>query len=763
MLGESKTALSINPKHKPLNLTAMRPELELLAQIDAYIDKQLSKEDLLQFEQDLALNEELQQALQQQLDIREGLNYLSLKQKVNKAYKSYSFQKQLKTWGIISLIALASLGSYVLINSNKEIAFSPINNIITPSFDPEKGFEIGSRLPTEEFTISNASDTVIETSNGTVIAIPANSFNTDEQSVTFSIKEALTPEDIIKNGLSTFADKDELETAGMFHFSATDSKGDVGINKDKKIMVDVPTNNKKANMMVYDGETDSTGNVNWIKPEKLENFLTTVDIFSLNFYPPKFEEELIQLGYGNKPKAFKDSIYYSFFCGKDSEKTVEKLPSEEENFFVSTNGDTIVDKVNTNSTSHTNKHGEAAHNNLIVYDFSCGGIEPSKIKAIWNKQFQNSLIATREFEERLQLIFKTCNPEILNMYINGMKQPLYKLDSEAAKLDYGKHKNAFLELAKQYKGRVNMNNKTVALLNKYYQKKSNLYSKAAKEAHDSYWDKEIAKDQEAQNKTNKKLTEDQERRWTNYNDELKRNLYSMFEQAGLPKPKIRTSDFGKVYVTDRPILVTDIIPLEKYTFTVQTTGWKNLDRITADATARRKSIEVVNDNGKKAILSYSPLNVKIVEEKTYDYTMVYLTSPIVTSYFKLKKSKDDFFYQVNDSLKYNLIIVGYKGETPYIEKVTNIKNGSYSFSILETTEEELNNTIRSLCPNNSPIDIKKDLAYKKFLIQDGIRKKKNTEMKAIRNQLQPIIFPCGYTNESDSITHDTPVYWEDEF
>lgn len=757
MLGESKTALSNHPKHYYLNPTAMRPELELLAKIDAYINKQLSNEELITFEQELSTNKELQKALQHQIDLREGLNYLSLKQKVGNAYKSYRFQKQLKTWGIIGLITLATIGAFLLSTTETEHSFE-LTNTTLPIINPEKGFEVGSRLPTQQYVISTASDTVIETSSGTVIAIPANSFNTDEQSVTFSVKEALTPEDIIKNGLSTFADEDELETAGMFHFAATDSKGDVDIRKDKKIMVDVPTNNKKANMLVYDGETDSTGNVNWIKPEKLENFLKTVDIFSLNLYPPMFEEKMADLGYANKPKAFKDSLFYSFFCKTEPEliEESEEYPVSEEDVLYNLNNDTVVDwsKVTASIENFVSEgHSSSNDENLFVYDFSCGGIEPSKIKAIWNKKFQNSLMATREFEERLQLIYKTCNPEILNLYVKGMKQPLYKLDKEAARLAFGNKIKAFKRFAARKEGRVKMNDKTISLLNSYYQKKSKLYSKASEKAYNDYWNKELNKDKQANEKRAEKRASNIKRKHQNFTDELERNMVSMFKQAGIPYPTI---------ITASATPFNSIIPEQSYSFPLTSLGWKNIDRVTADATRRRESVTFKNGK-KKASLSYSELNIKIEKSDSYDYSLVYLTSPTLTSYLKLKEENNIYSYKVNDSLNYNLIIISYKGDKAFLAKRELIKKGKYDISLNTASEKELDKVIQSLCPNDAPKGIKEDIAYKQFVLKEKSRRKKNKQLKTVRKELRPIIFPCAAILESDSITNEAPVYWGNEF
>ena len=45
-------------------------------------------------------------------------------------------------------------------------------------------------------------------------------------------------------------------------------------------------------------------------------------------------------------------------------------------------------------------------------------IDPARIAALQSEEFQNTLIATKEFEERLQVIFKLGSPEILDLYVN---------------------------------------------------------------------------------------------------------------------------------------------------------------------------------------------------------------------------------------------------------------------------------------------------------------------------------------------------------
>ena len=48
------------------------------------------------------------------------------------------------------------------------------------------------------------------------------------------------------------------------------------------------------------------------------------------------------------------------------------------------------------------------------------GINPAIIQVIKSDKYQNTLIATKDFEARLKVIFKTCNDKVLELYINNL-------------------------------------------------------------------------------------------------------------------------------------------------------------------------------------------------------------------------------------------------------------------------------------------------------------------------------------------------------
>jgi hypothetical protein len=79
--------------------------------------------------------------------------------------------------------------------------------------------ETNDGIVAEWFVISNSTDTIIETNDGVVFAIPVHAFNSKSDIIHLEIKTALTPYDIMKQGLSTTSNGSLLKTAGMFYIN----------------------------------------------------------------------------------------------------------------------------------------------------------------------------------------------------------------------------------------------------------------------------------------------------------------------------------------------------------------------------------------------------------------------------------------------------------------------------------------------------------------------------------------------------------------
>ena len=294
----------------------MRIELELIQKIEMYLMGTLSPNDKTNFESEMNQNSELQKNVELQKSIMEGIQRMALKTSTQNAYASYKLQSCLTKLIVIAvLVAAATFGVITLLNSDKE------NTTTEPIEYNEKSFsfpendslaaDANQYLAQEFFTVKTNQDTIVETKDGIVIYIPANAFNTTEAEVDLLIQGAVTPEDILTAGLSTITeDGQELETGGMFYIDAYVNGQRVDLMKE--LTVNIPANEKKFGMQLYDGEKNVNGEIVWNNPKPVESFLTPIEITSLDFYPPNYEATLNEMGYSKKK--FMDSLYYSFAC-----------------------------------------------------------------------------------------------------------------------------------------------------------------------------------------------------------------------------------------------------------------------------------------------------------------------------------------------------------------------------------------------------------------------------------------------------------------
>jgi mono/diheme cytochrome c family protein len=120
-------------------------------------------------------------------------------------------------------------------------------------------------LKTERFTIYTEQDTVLETPGGALLNIPKGSLSADGNSVTLEIKEAYTIADIIKASLTTTSNAIPLSSGGMIYINAKEKN--VKINK--ALQVALPSNNLSREMLLYKGEVNAGGKINWIDPKAL--------------------------------------------------------------------------------------------------------------------------------------------------------------------------------------------------------------------------------------------------------------------------------------------------------------------------------------------------------------------------------------------------------------------------------------------------------------------------------------------------------------
>jgi hypothetical protein len=685
----------------------MRNELTQIERIVAYVSGNMSPIEKTQFEKELATDNALQREVQIQKDIMEGINRKALKAEMNSAQSKHIRNRNIKysIIGVVIILAITGIANSIY-NKYKEYHSHFDHGIISDTVST-KSFELENQL----FEIDTRKDTVVVTKHGTVFAIPANAFESNSQSILFTVQEAITPAEIIRAGLSTMADDKLLETGGMFNIQAYDAGKAVNITKE--IIAETPTTIDSKNMKLFDGIVLNDSSINWTNPQPVEQYLNTYEVTSLDFYPPRYFEGLQKRSLDVTNKTFTDSLYYSLEETFENDITNQLIETDEVIGEIYYPSDTI--KIKADFVQNANKTTRFYHE-----------VKPSQIRAIWNSKFNETLVATKEFEERIKVMHTACNGEvILNFYLENLGQELYKLDEKAADMDEGKT-GIFRKFAAEKKGRVRPNEGLFQKLNDYYKEQKNIFAEAAKEARRKYLDEN---NQARLRALQEKYKDQRERDSINgvfFNKEFQTNLIEAYRQVGKPlnptPPNTR-----------------------RITWRVNRTGWKNLDQYVMESLSARKTLDYTDpETGKKAVIRFDSLKVKIAELETFDAMRVYLIPKGYNSFIRLKEEQKSFVYSMNELLKYDLVIVGYQGEQAYSYTQQLIPTGEINTTLQPISNTDLENLFATLAKENEVAEFNNQLEY----LQSSIKETKRSKDFAIKEELRRYIRPyalalCG--------------------
>ncbi len=641
------------------------------------------------------------------------------KKVANNSYKKFSNAKSLWKWGIGGAITIAAAGILIplAVKNSSDNASGDLNNIAVA----DSLIKDDVKIQAQHFLLNTKNDTVLETKDGIVFALSKESFVDEngkpvEGGIDVVVKEAMSAEAIITSGLSTTSNGELLETGGMFYISAYANGKELKINPNKPVHAQVPTDEIKPGMMLFSGEKLPNGQINWVNPKELEKYLVPVEITSLNFYPPNYENKLAELGYGEKSKKWKDSLYYSF-----------AVNTGDASVFVSSNKNSGRRDVLYKTDSVRTQTPTTPYTPPTNY------INPSKIKSIWNKKFNNTLLATKEFEERLKVIFSTCDNSILELYINNIQKNMYEID-EIAFAKTGNYK--FQEFAKRKDGKVKINDAFAKSLSKYYQEKTEENQKAINKLRADYYKKQSDLNVKFSEAQSKHIIKEIELSVKNFQKEYEKNLDETYKQLGIPKKKI-------------------IKAKEHYKATITGPGFYNIDKYVMDATVSRTTTKITY-NGKTATITYKPFGVEVADKKSYDRIYAYLLADGLYSFQRMNDQEAGFTEKLNGFFTYRLVVVGYKGEQAYLFQQDALsKDGGKIIADMKTVNA---NELKSALQQNNKMsnDVIEDLHFEKIKIENDKRVKENMKMEALRENLWPVIAPCDIeaappTAKADSI------------
>ena len=509
----------------------MREDLKILEKIDQYLSGQMNNAELGEFKKEIKNNTALKNKVENQKLIIQAVKRQALSNQINAIAKGGSFFNYkwiISGLLILSLLTVLYWQFNPKHNTNtnqdyvKRVTELPVNNknktqknedvIIDSSFVEEVVHSNNNKTAHQANTVSkkpknikkevkdqtnqfnfydfnglkcwekpniqtfkiNANETsTIEGENGTLIIIAKNSLLNQKGkringAVNFELIEAYDLSDMIMYNLTTLADNNMLETGGMFYLNATQNGKPLKVNPSKPMLIQVPCENEKPNMMAFESEIDANGDINWKNPKRLEKWLTKIDMKLLDYLPSGFENEVYANAHilGNKKvdEETVNNLYYSFGYERNSIGNIEL----------------------TNVKKYSGVGTTNIEDNFVLKPkekVKCG-VHPISIQHIkTNQGFYNSFIATKEFEARLKLLHKAKNgQEMLDVYLANLDKNLFYSDSIVANkiIDIENTvdlKNEFLKFYNQKKTKVKYGDEYANALSQYYNQKREAFKK----------------------------------------------------------------------------------------------------------------------------------------------------------------------------------------------------------------------------------------------------------------------------------------------
>jgi hypothetical protein len=560
-----------------------------------------------------------------------------------------------------------------------------------------------SITPSQFFKINAKKDTVVSGTNGTVLVFQKGSFldaneNVVTENIDIELSEALSLDQMLLSNLTTTSGNQLLETDGMIYFNATSNGEQLVVNPEKPVYIEIPSKDRKPNMSVYKGIRDENGNMNWIDPIPIINYLVAVDIFSLDFLPNGFPEAVEkEMPFGNFETVNEkliDSLYYSLYFRTGNELMEEELPETDvkESYY----GDEAISEKDSLWSSY-------------FEESPTYGVDPAIIKTIKNEKFQNTLIATKQFQERLKVMFKICRTDIIDIYIHNLDKKLWELDSIAASLlDENVYQEDFEKFASQKWANLKEPNKNLKLLKGFYEKRLE--------------------------KVQKQLTSERNKAVKAFNEETKeaKKLVGGYQKLLNQREAYRMTGYG---------------------FEMTSTGWINIDI----------GIEPKD-------WEYAPLEFVVTNSEAFDRAFGYVIYSSMKSLYRLNSEDSKTFYVGNQGQREMImpkrekavgVVIGYQQEQAFlaINPFETNSTSEIKFELQKTSDEEIKKALLEFESYETENSILEDLRYVDKLVMESIRQDKREHELIVMSMLKQLSSPTdsSYMHFSQEYGIDMPV------
>lgn len=433
----------------------MRLALENIERVEVYLNNELNAQERKQFEDELTTNSDLAEVLVEVRLLRKAISRKELRTQIDNIRPKGGMNSTL----IIGLIGLAVILTTWVVWPNQNVDESKITATITEvSSEISRGDENSTVVDSlfkdqmddnairesvlggkklyatpdiQKFNFKSEAGATIVGKDGMLIIVPNNAF-IDESGkelsgeVELKLVEVLGVSEMVLYNLHTVSNGLVLESGGMFYTETTIGRIPAKINPKRPFYIEIPTPERDTDMKLFKGEVTANGDINWIDPKPLEQFLVTVPLSELDFLPNGFADEVSSnmpfLTYEEATNKVIDSLYFSL-------KWFDNESFGNQRFV---KADTIADEL----------FGEC-------------GIDPASIETIKKAKFQNSFIATKAFEERVKELHKTQNGDaLLQIYIHNLDKDLSECDALVAAAAPDEQKVVFQAFAKENRGNI---------------------------------------------------------------------------------------------------------------------------------------------------------------------------------------------------------------------------------------------------------------------------------------------------------------------
>ncbi len=782
--------------------------------IERYLNNELSAEGKAAFETELERNAELQSELKLHKLTRELIQRNSLRRLVKKSGKWFHLKKILVNSGIALIVAGAlAVAVYVIATQMSQSGTDKPQLMEKSMIEKLDQYLAFDNIDPQYFQFTGESDVFLSES-GVLLSLTDESFLLNgkpyDGEALVQWQEVQNPTEIVKAGLSTMSGDRLLETQGMFSLNAFTPDGKKLELSKEGAYIQVPVDEVKNGMKLFQGVPQADGKVDWQNPVELERLPKSKPMAEMDLFPPEYEPKLNELKWATEKKK-RDSLYLSFEEHLSNQKPVAEIyyatnspevskdpiagfgtpvgayPSEGElrgkllfetkcatchqahkdgtgpklfevrqkwvlggakegsiykwvaDWPDAANTDPYAREVSMYKPTAMNRfpelRGKQSDIDAIFDYIDClpdndaepkPHIPPSKVLAIWDKKFDNTLLATQEFEDRMKLIHQTCDEKVFDVYAKNLNEPLWKLDQRVVKMGY----KQFQALADQRIGKVKLDDAHQKNLNSFYEEAVKAIREKGKKELESALKKERQWDNELQDERGKEVLRKGLRESANLNEEYGFNLQNVYKQLGVTAA-FQMHGGGTIV---------------------------NIDKYVWEATVARQSTLITDPTtGKTAQLTYEPLAVEISESEQYDKLFIYLFSKEINSYQRLDFKEGKLNYNLNGDMNYSAAIVGMNDKGYFYHQINELKVEDLGVIALEKiSENEFDKRINILNNHRTdkPMSLKDEL---KWLFKEQANYKvlqKRRENEAFRTQIRSTIYSCMQSETGNQKTLD---------